>query len=88
MTPVVAHKVLQLFAKGGRPSADKATFDLTAREQEILKLLVEGYSYKMIAEHCSISTATVNTHVVHIYEKLQVTNAAAAVSTAMREGLV
>jgi DNA-binding NarL/FixJ family response regulator len=88
MTPVVARKVLQLFAKGGRPTEERPAFDLTAREQEILKLLVEGYSYRMIAEACHISTATVNTHVSHIYEKLHVRSAAGAVSVALREGLV
>ena len=88
MTPTVARKVLQLFAQGGRPSEEKASFDLTGREQEILKLLVEGYSYKMIAETCHISIGTVNTHVSHIYEKLHVRSAAGAVSVALREGLV
>lgn len=88
MTPNVARKVLQLFAKAGRPSESKPAFDLTGREQEILKLLVEGYSYKMIAETCNISSATVNTHVSHIYEKLHVRSAAGAVSVALREGLV
>lgn len=87
MTPAVARKVLQFVGK--RSGAKKSTtFNLTHRETEILKLLVDGYSYKLIAEKCHISYSTVNTHVVHIYEKLQVTNAAAAVSTAMREGLV
>lgn len=87
MTPAVAKKVLQFVGK--RSGAEKSTtFNLTQRETEILKLLVDGYSYKLIAGKCHISYSTVNTHVVHIYEKLQVTNAAAAVSTAMREGLV
>lgn len=88
MTPTVARKVLALFTKGGRPNVSKSVFALTAREQDILKLLVDGYSYKMIAEKCSISTATVNTHVSHIYEKLHVRSAAGAVSVALREGLV
>ena len=87
MTPVIAAKVLKLFTQRG--SAAKAIdFHLTEREVEILKLLVDGFSYKMIAAKCGISYATVNTHVSHIYEKLQVKSVASAVSLAVREGLV
>ncbi|MCB0778023.1 MAG: helix-turn-helix transcriptional regulator, partial [Flavobacteriales bacterium] len=38
------------------------------REQEILRLLVDGLSYKQIAERCSISYPTVSTHITHIYK--------------------
>ncbi|MBK7555689.1 MAG: response regulator transcription factor [Flavobacteriales bacterium] len=87
MTPVIAAKVLKLFTQRG--SASKALdFHLTEREVEILKLLADGFSYKMIAAKCGISYATVNTHVSHIYEKLQVKSVASAVSLAVREGLV
>ncbi len=61
---------------------------LSERELEILKLLAEGYSYKIIAARCNISYATVNTHVSHIYEKLQVKGVASAVNLAVREGLI
>ena len=81
-------KVLQLFAKGGRRTEQKEEYSLTGREQEILTLLVEGYSYKMIAEACHVTTATVNSHVSHIYAKLHVSSAAGAVGVALREGLV
>lgn len=87
MTPTIAKKVLQLCANRGI-SATRMEFDLTKREKEILKWLVEGYTYRKIAEVCSISYATVNTHVHHIYEKLQVNSAASAVSVALRQGLV
>ena len=87
MTPVIAAKVLKLFAQRG--SNSKAIdFQLSERELEILKLLAEGYSYKIIAARCNISYATVNTHVSHIYEKLQVKGVASAVNLAVREGLI
>ncbi|MBK8614046.1 MAG: response regulator transcription factor [Flavobacteriales bacterium] len=88
MTPIVASKVLKLFAQRGSGSSKTVDFNLTDREVEILKLLVDGFSYKMIAEKCGITYATVNTHVSHIYEKLQVKSVAGAVSLAVREGLV
>jgi DNA-binding NarL/FixJ family response regulator len=87
MTPVIARKVLQLFSKFHQPKS-KGDFALTKRETEILKLLVDGYSYKMIADECCISFATVNTHVNKIYRKLHVNSAPGAVSKALREGLV
>ena len=87
MTPVIASKVLKLFTQRSR-TIGSTDFQLTEREVEILKLLVDGYSYKMIAAKCAISYATVNTHVSHIYEKLQVKSVASAVNVAIREGLV
>ncbi|MCB9235206.1 MAG: response regulator transcription factor [Bacteroidia bacterium] len=87
LTPTVAKKVLSLFSSRNSKTATP-TNSLTKREQEILKLLVEGYSYKMIAEKCFITYATVNTHIVNIYEKLQVNSSTAAVSKAIKEGLV
>jgi DNA-binding NarL/FixJ family response regulator len=86
MTPAVAKKVLVLASRKSAPTS--SDFQLTERETQILKLLVDGYSYKLIAQQCGISIGTVNTHVSHIYEKLQVKSAASAVSMALREGLV
>jgi DNA-binding CsgD family transcriptional regulator len=82
----VAKKVLILASRKSAPTSND--FQLTERETQILKLLVDGYSYKLIAQQCGISIGTVNTHVSHIYEKLQVKSAASAVSMALREGLV
>lgn len=88
MTPTVASKVLKLFSGRIHVSSDQEDFKLTKREKEILKHLVEGYSYKMIADNCFISYATVNKHVSNIYAKLQVHSVAAAVTKAIRKGLV
>jgi len=87
MTPSVAKKVLN-FARGASSTSKGDDFGITSREKEILGLLVEGYSYKMIAAKCFVSYATVNKHVSNIYTKLQVHSVAAAVSKALKEGLV
>jgi DNA-binding NarL/FixJ family response regulator len=87
MTPVIATKVLKLFAQRGA-NGRAIDFQLSEREVEILKLLSEGYSYKLIAAKCTISYATVNTHVSHIYDQLQVKGVASAVNLAVREGLI
>lgn len=82
MTPAIARKVLDLFQKKTAVK-NLSHFDLTDREQEILSLLVNGLSYKMIAARCNISWHTVNSHCKKIYEKLHVHSAAEAIAKAM-----
>ncbi len=87
MTPTVARQVLLLFSnKHGR--LPKNEFHLSEREQEILQLLVQGLSYKLIAKQGMISYATVNSHISKIYHKLHVSSAVEAVTKAIQEGLV
>lgn len=78
MTSAVARKVLQLFA-GKNKSVQKEEADLTNKENEILQLLVKGYSYKMIAAEMNIAMDTVRSHIKNIYKKLQVNSATEAV---------
>lgn len=61
---------------------------LSDRELEILKLLSEGLMKKEIATQLEISVFTVATHTRHIYEKLEVQNAPAAISKAYRSGIL
>lgn len=61
---------------------------LTPRELEILRLIADGLSAPQIGERLFLSAATVKTHLQHIYEKLGVSDRAAAVAVAMRRGLV
>lgn len=60
---------------------------LSQREMEILQLLGEGLVKKEIGERLGISYPTVDSHVRHIYEKLDVRNAPSAISTAHRLGI-
>ncbi|MDQ8207359.1 response regulator transcription factor [Coraliomargarita sp. SDUM461003] len=60
---------------------------LSGREQEVLVLISEGLMKKEICDRLGIGYATVDTHVRHIYEKLDVKNAPAAVTKAFRLGL-
>lgn len=87
MTPSIALKVLQFVANKGHKNK-KLDFNLTPRETEILSLLVQGYSYKMIAEKCFISLPTVSTHIQNIYDKLQVKSMVEAVTKAIDNGIV
>lgn len=79
----VAKKVLlefQTVGKINQGSAAGGQFGLTAREDEILKSLMEGVSYRTIAERLTISVNTVNKHIRKIYEKLQVNSRGEAVA--------
>jgi two-component system, NarL family, nitrate/nitrite response regulator NarL len=61
---------------------------MSARERETLALIAEGLSAPAIARALHLSPATVKTHLQHIYEKLGVSERAAAVAEAMRRGLL
>jgi two-component system nitrate/nitrite response regulator NarL len=61
---------------------------LTPREQEILHLIAAGKSLPQIAKDLYLGLTTVKTHVQHLYEKLGVSDRAAAVASAMRRGLI
>jgi two-component system, NarL family, nitrate/nitrite response regulator NarL len=69
---------------GGKPDLPATS----PREREVLKLMARGLNAPEIAAALCLSTATVKTHQNHIYKKLEVHNAAAAVATAMRLGLI
>jgi len=86
MTPTVARQVLLLFNNRNKKFA--VEFNLTDREHEILSMLVQGLSYKMIADKCNISYSTVNSHITHIYEKLHVKSGTEAVAKAIEQKIV
>jgi two-component system nitrate/nitrite response regulator NarL len=69
-----------------RASRDRPA--LTPREAEILSMIAAGRSAPDIGKGLNLSTATVKTHLQHLYEKLGVSDRAAAVAEAMRRGLI
>lgn len=84
MTGTVALKLLQFF----REEKISPSYNLSEREKGILKLLVEGHSYKMIAAKSDISYFTVCNHIKKIYEKLHVNSATEAVRLAIQQKIV
>ncbi len=68
--------------------AHRADHHLTRQETEIVKLLVEGHSYKTAAAELGISTNTVSFHLRNVYAKLQVHSKSEAVSKALRNHIV
>ena len=85
MSPAIARKVLSFFA--GKNKSDQEE-GLTPKESEVLKLLVDGYSYKMIAGALEVGIETVRSHIKSIYRKLHVHSMSEAVAKAIRKGLV
>src|SRR5206468_4662714 len=69
MTPAIALKVMRMFKQNLSGNKDDS-FNLSNREKEILKCLVEGMSYKLIAGGCFISIDTVHGHIKNIHKKI------------------
>jgi len=89
MTPSIASRVLKLFQQfAPNIPANAERLTLSTREKEILGLMVEGYSFHLIADKCYISYETVRTHIKRIYKKLHVASASEAVVKAIREHLI
>jgi len=85
ITPGIAKKVLQQF-QALLPEEEK-DYHLSAREKEVLGLLVDGLSYKMIAGKLNITYDTVRARMKKIYEKLHVASMTEAVAKAINQRL-
>lgn len=93
LTSTVARKMLDVVRALApvvpvRRELPPSRLDLTEREQQVLRALVDGLSYKQAADALGISLGTVRSHITAIYGKLQVHNVAEAVSRALRRRLV
>ena len=93
ISPGIAYKMLQLVQNNSvelsqKKQEEKTPFNLTEREQEILKLLVKGMLYKEIGNELQISPNTAKKHVLNIYAKLHVNSKAQALALAYEKGLI
>lgn len=84
MTPSIAKKVLNAFPKVNNQNSEP----LTEKEREVLQQLVNGKSYKQIADILNIGIETVRTHIKHIYTKLHVSSMSQAVAKAINQKIV
>jgi DNA-binding NarL/FixJ family response regulator len=69
------------------PHRQRTANELTPRELEVLRLLVEGRSNRAIAQELSLSERTIENHVLHILTKLGLESRTAAATYAVRHGL-
>jgi DNA-binding NarL/FixJ family response regulator len=86
MSPEVARRVINLFRQFRPP--ERASHRLTQQETALLRLIVDGHSYKTAATELSISVSTISFHLQNIYSKLQVHSKSEAVAKALRDKIV
>ncbi|MFC5929363.1 DNA-binding response regulator [Cryobacterium melibiosiphilum] len=88
LAPSIAATLVQRLREQGLRAAVATPCRLTARELEVLRLVAGGDSNPTIARTLFIGEATVKTHLVHIFEKLDVNDRTRAVTRAMEIGLL
>ena len=88
LSPAITKHVIRQFARIPRPGPPKELGDLTAREQDILRLIATGLSNAEIGQQLYISETTVKTHVTHILQKLGLRDRVQAVVLAYQTGLI
>jgi len=88
LSPAITKRVIKQFARIPRPVPPKELGDLTAREQDILRLIATGLSNAEIGQQLYISETTVKTHVTHILQKLGLRDRVQAVVLAYQTGLI
>lgn len=84
MSPQIARKVITFFNNPEESEDPKPDSGLTIREREIVVGLVDGLSYKMIADRMDISIDTVRAHIRNIYKKLHVNSKAEVIAKSLR----
>lgn len=85
INPRIARKVLEMFSRAYTPYDD---YNLTEREKQILRHMVDGLTKKAIAEKLLVSHHTIDTHVKNIYGKLQVHTRSGAVAKVIKERII
>jgi DNA-binding NarL/FixJ family response regulator len=84
--PSIARKVLNRFTPSGKIQQSKPLEVITEREMEVLKLASRGLSNQDIANELCLSLRTVQAHLGHIFNKIQVSSRTEAVVHALKEG--
>jgi DNA-binding NarL/FixJ family response regulator len=87
LSPAITKRVIESFARASRPTPPPELVELTAREQEILRLIANGLSNAEIAQELFISETTVKTHVTHVLRKLNLRDRVQAVVLAYQTGI-
>ena len=90
IAPSITDRLLRAIRSGPSPVGADAppVQDLTEREQEVLRLVAEGYSNRMIAEALFLAEGTVKNHVSTILLKLGARDRTNAVLRALHEGVL
>jgi DNA-binding NarL/FixJ family response regulator len=87
LSPAITKQVIKQFTRTPHPNPPKEFDELTAREQETLRLIADGLSNAQIAARLYISETTVKTHVTHILQKLGLHDRVQAIVLTHQTGL-
>ena len=87
LSPSITKRVIKQFARAPRAAAPKEFDELTAREQEVFRLIANGLSNAEIGQELFISDTTVKTHVTRLLQKLDLRDRAQAMVLAHQSGL-
>lgn len=98
VAPTFLRKHVKYFAKQNRAhfveqresnkQQSKNNASLTTRETECLQIIAKGLSNQETASVLNLSTATIRTHLEHIYQKLDVNNRVEAITEGIRQGII
>ena len=88
LSPAVTTRVIKKFVRTPHPDPPPEFEELSERERDVFRLMVDGRSNAEIAKELYISEATVKTHVTHVLQKLKVRDRVQAVVLAYQSGLV
>jgi DNA-binding NarL/FixJ family response regulator len=87
LSPTITKRVIKQFVRIPRVTRPKELDELTAREEEVFRLIANGLSNTEIAQELYISDTTVKTHITHILQKLNLRDRVQAVVLAYQTGL-
>jgi len=84
LSPLIAQQTLKTLRNSDNSKKTPKDYQLTKREMEVLKHLIEGKTYQQIAEVLIVSPLTIRSHIENLYRKLNVNNKAEAVAIAVK----
>jgi DNA-binding NarL/FixJ family response regulator len=88
LTPDVADKLFNKYLSGSANNETSAWEQISKREREVLKLVAEGNTNKLIANHMCVSIKTVEKHRSNLMKKLDLHNSAALTTFAIEKGII
>ncbi|HEX6733207.1 MAG TPA: response regulator transcription factor [Azonexus sp.] len=89
LTPDISERIVDGYLGGGKNAAPNPSWNkLTQRERQVLKLIAEGNSSKLIAEYLCLSVKTVEKHRSNLMGKLDIHNASRLTGFAIKQGLL
>jgi len=88
INPLMARKLIVEMQKKKDSTRRFQDYNLTQREKEVFRAIVEGYTYREIADNLDMASATAKKHILHIYQKLKVNSKVEFIKKVLDENLL